>query len=330
MPLGLLASGLVFQQLGHRVEQLSRARIDWVGVVTLVIGVGALQILLDKGNDLDWFASNTIVALAVIASIALTIWTIWELTEDEPLVDLRLFRHRNFAAGTLALILGFAMVFTTALILPQWLQNVLGYTALWSGLAAAPVGIVPILTVYLVGRYAGYFDLRWLAAVAFVIMGAACFWFGAFDMEVSFASVALAELVFGAGMAFFFLPVLTILLSELEGPEIAEGSGSATFLRTVGASFAVSIVTYLWTRGGAASHAVLAEHISPYNPLVQQGLADAGGDLQRYAVLMNDVITQQGMQISFNQVMDGLGFICLLLVAVVWLAKPPFVPGGRS
>ena len=330
VPLGVLASGVVFAQMGHRIEKLVRARIDWVGVVTLVIGVGALQILLDKGNDLDWFASNTIVALAVVASISLAIWIIWELTEDEPLVDLRLFRHRNFAAGTLALILGFAMVFTTALILPQWLQNVLGYTALWSGLAAAPVGVVPILTVYLVGKYAGYVDLRWLAAGAFVIMAAACFWFGAFDMEVSFASVALAELVFGAGMALFFLPVLTILLSELEGPEIAEGSGSATFLRTVGASFAVSIVTYLWTRGGAASHAVLAEHIAPYNPLVQQGLADMGGNLQLYAASINDVITQQGMQISFNQIMDGLGFICLLLVAVVWLAKPPFVPGGRG
>ena len=112
-----------------------------MGVATLILGVGALQILLDKGNELDWFHSKVIVILAIVALISLTIWVIWELTDDAPLVDLRLFRHRNFAAGTLALILGFALFFSIALMLPLWLQNTLGYTAMWSGLAAAPLGV---------------------------------------------------------------------------------------------------------------------------------------------------------------------------------------------
>ncbi|HJR14301.1 MAG TPA: DHA2 family efflux MFS transporter permease subunit, partial [Rhodanobacteraceae bacterium] len=261
VPIGIVACGLVAVQMGKRVEQLRRARIDWVGVVTLILGVGSLQILLDKGNDLDWFHSTTIIVLAIVATISLSVWVIWELTDDEPLVDLRLFRHRNFAAGTLALILAFALFFSISLLLPLWLQNVLGYTALWSGLAAAPIGVIPILLTFWVGKYAHKFDLRWLTAFSFAVMGFVCFRFASFNTEVDFWSVALTELILGLGIALFFMPILTILLSDLQGHEIAEGSGSATFLRTVGASFAVSIVTYLWLRGGVLSHANLAEHI---------------------------------------------------------------------
>jgi len=328
VPFGLFAGLVAWLQMRGRLEALRKSRIDWVGVATLIIGVGALQILLDKGNELDWFHSTTIIVLAIVAAIALAIFVIWELTENEPLVDLRLFRHRNFAAGTLALVLAFALFFSIALMLPLWLQNTLGYTAMWSGLATAPVGVIPVLTVFFVGKYAHRFDLRWLAAISFAVMGFVSFRFGSFNTDTDFASVAITELIMGAGIALFFLPVLTILLSDLEGPEIAEGSGSATFLRTVGASFAVSIVTYLWTRGGVISHATLAEHISPFNPEVREGIHAMGGDLPRYAGMVNQVISQQAMQVSFNNVMDGLGFGFIMLIAVVWLARPPFSPRG--
>jgi DHA2 family multidrug resistance protein len=328
VPFGLFAGLVAWMQMGGRMEQLRRAPIDWVGVATLIVGVGALQILLDKGNELDWFRSTTIVVLAVVAAIALAIFTIWELTEEEPLVDLRLFRHRNFAAGTLALVLAFALFFSIALMLPLWLQNTLGYTAMWSGLATAPVGVIPVLTVFFVGKYAHRFDLRWLAAISFAVMAFVSFRFGSFNTETDFASVAITELIMGAGIALFFLPVLTILLSDLEGPEIAEGSGSATFLRTVGASFAISIVTYLWTRGGVASHATLTEHVNPFNAEVRHAIAAMGGDVAHYAGLVNQVISQQAMQISFNNVMNGLGFCFLALIPGVWLARPPFSPRG--
>jgi len=328
IPIGIFAGGVVVIQMGKRIEQLRRARIDWVGLVTLILGVGSLQILLDKGNELDWFHSTTIITLAIIATISLAMWVIWELTDDEPLVDLRLFRHRNFAAGTLALVLAYALFFSIALLLPLWLQNVIGYTALWSGLAAAPVGVIPVLLTFWVGKYAQKFDMRWLTAFSFAVMGVVCLRFGSFNTDVDFWSVALTELMLGLGIALFFMPILTILLSDLEGQEIAEGSGSATFLRTVGASFAVSIVTYLWTRGGVVSHANLAEHVNAFNAEVRQNVAAMGGQLQHYAAGVNRIITQQGMQISFNQIMDGLAIGFFLLIAVVWLAKPPFITRG--
>src|SRR5690348_127122 len=325
VPIGIFAGFIVLAQMGKRTERLVMARIDWIGLGTLILGVGALQIMLDKGNNLDWFHSTFIVTLAIIAAISLTIWVIWELTDEQPLVDLRLFRHRNFAAGTLALVLAFALFFSISLLLPLWLQNTLGYTAMWSGLAAAPIGVIPVLLTYWVGKYAARFDLRWLTAFSFAVMGLVCFRFGSFNTEVDFASVALTELIMGLGIALFFMPILTILLSDLEGPEIAEGSGSATFLRTVGASFAVSIVTYLWSRGSVLSHANLAEHINPFDSTVRQGVAAMGGELQRYAEGVNRVITQQATQISFNHLFDGIGVGFFILIAVVWLARPPFV-----
>jgi DHA2 family multidrug resistance protein len=268
------------------------------------------------------------VTLGIVAVITLTIWVIWELTEENPLVDLRLFRHRNFAAGTLAMVLAFSLFFTIPLLLPLWMQGTLGYTALWAGLAGAPIGFIPILLTYFVGKYAAKFDLRILAAFSFAVMGFVCFRFGSFTTDVNFASIAMTEFMMGLGIALFFMPILTIALSDLEGPEIAEGSGSMTFLRTVGASFAISIVTYLWARGGRASHATLAEHINPFNPAVRQSVATMGGQLQHYAAGINRVITQQATQISFNHLFDGIGVGFFILIAVVWFAKPPFIRGG--
>ncbi|MGH8111168.1 MAG: DHA2 family efflux MFS transporter permease subunit [Rhodanobacteraceae bacterium] len=325
VPLGFFASAVVWMQLHGRPEQLFRQRIDWVGVATLIIGVGALQILLDKGNDLDWFESNAIIVLAIIAAISLVVWAVWELTDDEPLVDLRLFRHRNFAVGTLVLVLGFTLFFAIPLIVPLWLQGPLGYTAYLSGLATAPVGLVPLVLTYWVGKYASRIDLRLLTSVSFAVMGLVCFYFGHFNTEVNFGTIALAELMMGIGIALFFMPVLTILLSDLEGPEIAEGSGSATFLRTLGASFGISIVTYLWARGASVSHANLAEFINPFRHVVRDHIATTAGGIQHYGARVNDVISQQALQISFNHLFDILGVCFFVLVALIWFAKPPFI-----
>ena len=325
VPIGFFASAVVAGQLGKRVEQLRQARIDWVGLATLILGVGSLQVLLDKGNELDWFHSNFIVALAIIAAISLSIFLIWELTDRDPIVNLRLFRHRNFAAGTLALVLAYAVFFAIALLVPLWLQETLGYTAIWSGLATAPIGVAPVLLTFFVGKYGTKFDLRWLASFAFVMMGLTCFMRAEFTTQVDFYHVAMAQFLQGIGVAFFFMPILTILLSDLSAREIASGSGLATFLRSLGGSFSASITTYFWERGGATQHASLATHISPYSPQTQQALASNGGHVQQFAAGINGEISRQAVQISFNNIFYIMGWMILGLIVVIWLARPPFV-----
>ncbi|RDS81402.1 DHA2 family efflux MFS transporter permease subunit [Dyella psychrodurans] len=323
VPIGIFASMVVANQMRLRAVVTQRPKIDYVGLITLVIGVGALQVVLDKGNDDDWFNSTFIVVTAIISAIAIVIFLIWELTDKDPIVDLKLFRHRNFRMGTIALVLAYAAFFAIGLLIPQWLQLNLGYTATWAGFASAPLGVLPVLLTFIVGKYAPRFDLRALTSGAFLIMGATCFLRSNFYIGIDFTHVALVQLLQGLGVAFFFMPVTTILLSDLQPHEIAAGGGVATFLRTVGASFSASLTTFMWEHRGILHHSHLAEQITPYNPDVQQAMNQAG-DSQSVAALLNQAITLQGLQISFNEIFHLLGWIFLSLIVVIWMAKPPF------
>ncbi|NII11318.1 DHA2 family efflux MFS transporter permease subunit [Oleiagrimonas sp. C23AA] len=327
VPIGIFASIVIGAQLAAKPEQTERPRVDYVGLITLVVGVGALQVVLDKGNDADWFHSSFIIAMSIVAAIGLIIFLIWELTDDDPIVDLRLFRHRNFSAGTLALVLAYAAFFAINLLIPLWLQRNLGYTATWAGFAAAPLGVLPVLLTPLVGKYATRFDLRILASFAFLSMAVTCSMRAHFNLDVDFFHVAMVQLLMGLGIVFFFMPVLTILLSDLEGREIASGSGVATFLRTLAGSFAASITTFMWDHRSVMHHAQLTEHITRYNVATQQFLGSVGGagHTQEAAAMLNRMITQQGYQMGFNDIFQALAIIFLFLIGVVWLAKPPFI-----
>ncbi|WP_449427078.1 DHA2 family efflux MFS transporter permease subunit [Rhodanobacter umsongensis] len=336
VPIGIFASMVVASQLRGKPEQLERPKIDYVGLVSLIIGVGALQIVLDKGNDADWFNSNFIIVTSIISAIAIAVFLIWELTDKDPIVNLRLFRHRNFTAGTLAMVLGYAAFFSIALLVPLWLQQNLGYTATWAGYATAPLGIIPVLLTFFVGKYATRMDLRLLAALSFMVMGATCFMRASFYLEVDFYHVAIVQLWQGLGVALFFMPTLTILLSDLQQNEIAAGSGLSTFLRTLGGSFSASITTFLWNRRAVVHHEQLTEHINIYNPASQAALTQLGhGDTQLGGSIINGMITQQGYQIAFNEVFHALGWVFVGLMLVIWLARPPFTakagaaPGGH-
>ena len=331
VPLGIFAALVVGSQLKGRPEQIEKPKMDYVGLITLVIGVGALQLVLDLGNDEDWFSSPMIVALACISVVALAVFLIWELTDKDPIVDLRLFRHRNFRAGTLAMVVAYAAFFSVSLLIPQWLQRDMGYTAIWAGLATAPIGILPVIMTPFVGKYASRFDMRWIASFAFVFLSFTSFLRSGFNLQVDFTHVAGVQLIMGIGVALFFMPVLQILLSDLDGREIAAGSGLATFLRTLGGSFAASLTTWLWAHRTQEHHAHLTESISVYTPGMQEKVAAMGqGDLQHGAAALNNIINHQASQMGFNDIFFLLGWIFLAIIAFLWLAKPPFGAGAGA
>ncbi len=326
VPIGIFASVVIGAQLAGKKEVTERPRVDYVGLIALVVGVGALQIVLDKGNDADWFHSTFIVIMSIVAVIGVAVFLIWELTDEQPIVDLKLFRHRNFTYGTILLILSYSTFFSMGLLLPLWLQRTLHYTATWAGLAGASIGIAPVLLTYFVGKYAPRTDLRLVAAAAFVVLALTCFMQSQFYIGVDFAHVALVRGFQGLGVALFFMPVLTILLSDLKPSEIASGSGLSTFLRTLGGSFAASITTFVWDRRAVVHHAQLASHITPYNPVSREALEKMGaaGHPHRTMDFLNDMITRQSFQMSFNDIMHVLGWAFLALIGVLWMTKPPF------
>lgn len=324
IPVGIIAAGIVRQQLAARPVTLSRQPMDYVGLITLIIGVGALQVVLDKGNDMDWFESNFIIIGAVISAIALTVFIIWEMTDEHPVVNLRLFKYRNFRVGTMTLVMGYAGFFGINLILPQWLQTQLGYTATWAGLAVAPIGILPVLMSPFVGKYAHKFDLRILSGLAFTAIGASCFMRAGFTNEVDFTHIALVQLFMGIGIALFFMPTLSILLSDLPPSQIADGSGLATFLRTLGGSFAASLTTWIWIRRANQHHAYLTESITAYDPATQHTMQVMGGAGQTTYSQLDQIVESQAYMLSTVDYFTLMGWMFAALVAFVWLAKPPF------
>ncbi|ASL41997.1 Multidrug export protein EmrB [Burkholderia sp. AD24] len=333
VPIGIFACSMVYAQMQGRPETTAKAKVDYVGLAALILGVGALQIVLDKGNDEDWFNSTFIVWMSVVAAFGILLFLIWELTEPNPIVNLRLFKHRNFAAGTLTLVLAYSAFFAVNVIVPQWLQRTLGYTAFWAGVAAAPMGIIPVLLTPFMGKYAPRFNMRMLVCMAFGILGCASFLRSQFFLDVDFEHIAMIQLLQGLGLALFIMPINSILLSDLKPDEIAAGSGLSTFLRTLGASFAVSITSFLWERRAVQHHAQISESISVFDPAVRQQLRVLGqGNPQTGYQLLDRMIDSQAYQISFNDVAFALGWVYIAVIVLVWLAKPPFGPrpGGGA
>ncbi|GAA4218978.1 DHA2 family efflux MFS transporter permease subunit [Sphingomonas endophytica] len=327
VPVGLFACAVVAAQMRGRPEKTEPAKVDVVGLILLVIGVGALQLVLDKGNEEDWFNSSFIVLSTIVAVFGITVFLVWELTEKNPIVNLRLFAHRNFAAGSITLMLSYSAFFAVNVIVPLWLQKTLGYTAMWAGLAVAPMGILPVLLTPFMGRYARRFNMRLLVCTAFAILATTSFLRSGFVVQIDLQHIATLQLLQGLGLALFIMPINTILLSDLKPNEIAAGSGLSTFLRTVGASFAVSVTSFLWDRRALRHHAHLTEAASSYDPATRQALAAVGHGKPLIAeTLLNQTINLQAEQIAFNEVSFALGCIFLVAIGFVWLAKPPFVP----
>ena len=310
--------------MGKRPEKIVHQPIDYVGLSLLVIGVGLLQVVLDKGNDLDWFESTFIQVGGAVAVVALIALVIWELTDKHPIVNLSLFRYRNFSFGTLALVLGYSGFFGINLLLPQWLQTQLGYTPVWAGLAAAPIGLLPVFLSPLVGRFAHKVDMRLLSGGSFLVIGASCFMRATFNTEVDYRHIAEVQVFMGLGIALFFMPTTSILLSSLPPKDIADGSGLATFLRVLGGSFASSLTTWIWQRRADLHHAQLAEHVTAYDPATQQYLQQLGGASTAHYAQIDKIVESQAYMLSTVEYFTLLGWMFFGLILIIWLAKPPF------
>ena len=187
--------------------------------------------MLDKGKELDWFASPTILILAAVAVVAFVFFLIWELTDAHPVVDLRLFKVRNFTVGALTLAVAYGVFFGNVVLLPLWLQSNMGYTATYAGLVTAPVGLLAILLTPVVGKMLATRDPRQIVTVAFLIFALVCFMRSGFNTQTDVRTLMTPTIIQGAAMAAFFVPLTSITLSSIEPWRIPAASGLSNFLR---------------------------------------------------------------------------------------------------
>lgn len=331
IPVGAIVVALTLKTLRDRETRTEHRRIDAIGLGLLVIGVGSLQVMLDRGKELSWFESSEIVLLAAVAVVTLTFLVVWELTDKEPIVDLSLFKSRNFTVGCICISLAYLIYFGAIVLLPLLLQEVYGYTATWAGLACAPVGLLPVVLSPLIGRFSHKIDMRLLVTFSF-IMYAVCFYWRAYTFEpgMDFAASAWPQFVQGFAVACFFMPLTAIILSGLPPERLAAASSLSNFLRTLAGSIGTSITTTLWSNRESLHHSHLTESITPYNQNAveaYQQLEKLGMNHQQASVYIARQITEQGLIISANEIFWLSGGIFILLIGLVWFARPPFGAG---
>lgn len=328
LPVGLFSAFLTWTLIGERSSATQSVPIDKIGLGLLVVGVGALQIMLDNGNDLDWFESRTVITLAVIAVVCLATLVVWELTDGHPVVDLHLFGQRNFLVGTVVLSIGYLVFIGNIVILPLWLQTNMGYTATWAGLAAAPIGLLPVVLMLPVGKYLHKIDLRWWTTFCYAVFAATSFWSSHFNTDVTFGQVALPRLLIGFGVATFFIPLTALTLAEVPQHLLPSATGLTNFTRIVGGSFGTSLSIMLWNRRESYHHSVLTSHLSAFDPHVTEVLGPLGSP-PTDPVLLNRLIDQQARLMATNDVFWLSGCIFIGLMVLVWLARPP-APGAAA
>ncbi len=325
IPVGLLAAGVAWAIYHRRETPIRKLPIDGVGLGLLVLWVGALQVLLDKGKELDWFNSATIVTLAVVAGIGFALFLIWELTEEHPIIDLRLFKRRNFAIGVATLSLGWLVYFGNVVLLPLWLQQYLGYTATAAGFALAPVGILAVVLSPLVGRVLPHVDPRWISTTSFVVFGVVLLMRAQFTPQVDQWSIGIPTFIQGAAVACLFTPLLSVIISGLDPARIPSATGLSNFVRITAGAFGTSITTTLWDNRATLHHAHLTEALTFARPEAAEAgrtIATLGLNTQQTAALLNRFIDQQAFTRAADDIFLGSALLFAALIALVWFARP--------
>ncbi|MHB1541258.1 MAG: DHA2 family efflux MFS transporter permease subunit, partial [Steroidobacteraceae bacterium] len=324
VPVGIVAAAVTWAIYRRRETPTAKLPIDKVGLGLLVIWVGSLQVMLDKGKDLDWFSSTFIVALAIVAAISFAVFIVWELTDKHPVVDLGLFRNRNFTVSSIAMSIGYGLFFGNVVLLPLWLQEYMGYTATLAGWVLAPVGVLAILLTPVVGRLVDRLDPRWFVTASFLVFALVMFMRSDFNTQASFDTLLTPTLIQGVAMATFFIPLLALAFSGLEPERIASASGVINFTRLTAASFATSITTTLWSRRAALHHAQLVWSLTA-NPQAQRFMAQAharGLSTQQGAFLLNQLINAQAYMLSADDIFWVSGYLFVAMAFLIWLARP--------
>jgi DHA2 family multidrug resistance protein len=333
IPVGMLSAFITWGIYRKRESVTRSVPIDSIGLGLLVLWVGALQIMLDKGKELDWFHSPEVTALGVVALLGFVFFLAWELTEEHPIVDLTLFRRRNFWAGALALAVGYGLFFGNLVLLPLWLQQFMGYTAIDAGMLLAPVGLFAIILSPVVGKNITRVDPRYLASTAFMIFALVLWMRSHFNTQADFATLMLPTVVQGVSMAFFFIPLVTITLSGLTPDRIPAASGLSNFARITAGSFGTSIATTIWQDRAAMHHAQLSELVNQGSSATNSalaGLGAAGMSPDQALGTINRLVDQQAFMLAANDIFYASAVLFLLLIPFVWISRPTATPGGAD
>ena len=332
VPVGIFCAIVCYRGLISRETPRVRRPIDTMGFLLLLTWVAALQVMLDRGADEDWFNSPLIVALTVVSAIGFASWLIWELTEANPIVDLSLFASRNFAFGALVFCLVYAVFFGGNVLQPLWLQTRLGYIATWAGLVAAPSGAVAVLLTPVFARFAGRVDARILASLALFAFAISFLMRGAWAPNVSFGVLVLPMLVQGVAMSTFFVSMITIQLRDVPAVQTPAASGLSNFARITCGGFAASLTTAFWDRRTTLHQTALADaqtsRLDEWSQAIR-ALRASGLSAEQALGALAQQVTNQASTFAAVELFWLFGVLSAAMIPLIWFAKRSLA-GGAS
>jgi DHA2 family multidrug resistance protein len=329
LPFGVLAAFMA-QWLVEDPPYIKRnkhARIDFIGFGVLCVWLAALQITLDKGQEADWLGAVWIRWMLIISVLAFVAFIVREFTAEHPLVDLRVFKNRNFAVGVFLMTILAGILYGTTAELPLFMQTLMGYPALQSGLTQSPRGVAAFITTFLVGRIVGKVRNRYLLCFGFSLLAYSSWMLSSINLEVSAASVIFPSVLNGIAISFIFVPLTTTTMGYLAQNQIGNASGLYNLMRNLGGSVGIAFVTTMLARGAQKHQALMVEHMTPTDPAYTQQLAVAQHALAR----QTDPVTATGQAYSLlYQTLDSQAHVWAFvdnfrLFCLMALACVPFI-----
>ena len=329
VPVAAVCGFFAWRILRSQETATERRPMDFVGLGLLVLFVGALQIMLDKGKELDWFGSPVIICLAIVAAIGFACFLIWELTDKHPIVDLRVFRHRGFTGSVITIAITFGAFFSSIVLVPLWLQTNMGYTATWAGFTTALGGVMAVVMSPLVPRLMTKVDPRYLVSFGVAALGAVAFWRFHFASNAGYWTIAITFLVQGITMPFFFIPTTQISLSSVLPSETASAAGLQNFLRTLSAAFCAALTTTMWDNATSRNHADMAGALNDPNG-VQNTLTRMGMTSNQALAQIDSLTQSQAVMLATDQMFFIMAMAFAGAACVVWLAPKPRIFAGPA
>jgi MFS transporter, DHA2 family, multidrug resistance protein len=308
---------------------VTKRPIDYVGFILLIVAVGAFQIMLDTGRDNDWFGSAWIIGLAVISVIALAAFIIWELTDANPIVDIRIFRHRGFTFSTLAVSLGFGAFFASVVLTPLWLQQVVGYTATEAGYTVAWVGVFAVICSPIAARVISKVDMRipvtlglcWLGFVALLRTG--------WNADVDYWTLSLPQILQGVGMPFFFIGLTALALGSVKPEETVSAAGLMSFVRTLSGAVATAIATTAWDDAGRVARSDMVSTLN--DPAGAMAKMQASGmTIEQARTMLERLVEVQASTVSVLHIYFYSAVAIASAATMVWLVPKPKQNGFQA
>ena len=330
LPVVVLCLGIIVKLVGRYETATERVRIDAVGLILLVLFVGCFQLVLDLGREHDWFASTMITGLAITAFVTFGAFVIWELTDPHPVVDLRVLRHRSLWVGLIAMALGFGGMFAMIVLVPLWMQSVVGYTASEAGHAMAFVGVFAVAMAPVASKAFDRFDPRILITAGMLWLVMTSLLRTQWNTDGTFWDFALPQILQGFGMPFFFIGLMMFSLSSVPMNEVASAAGLLSFMRTVAGAAGTALSTSMWDSASREARANLAGSLNGADGAMAQMQA-AGMEPEQARGVIERLVEAQAATIGSNHVFLVSAVVLFIAAWLVWLApRPQSLPGQAA